>query len=283
MSLSQPPLALAGLGQNSQSTPFSTAAEAGPSRHSTYTLPQANVQVVSLKLDASIKVAVSEGLAPVETFSAQQGVQYAINGGFFDPQNGKTTSYLTVNGQLSGDPAGNERLVQNPNLQQYLPQILNRSEFRAYRCESDDGPRYDITFHNAAVPDGCAIKSAVGAGPQLLPADTSVAEAFTDYKNGELIRDAIGSMQPNARSAIGIDANGAIFLLMAEKNADSSGMTLTELAEFARSLGIVKLLNLDGGSSSSLYVRGEKTYAGLADADNNPIHRPVKSVIIAGE
>lgn len=283
MSLIQPPLALAGSGQTSQNMPPSTAAKIGPSRHAIYALPQANVQVVSLALNDAIKVVVSDELEPVETFSAQKNAQYIINGGFFDPQNGKTTSYLTANGQIVGDPADNERLVQNPNLQQYLPQILNRSEFRVYRCEPGDGPRYDITFHDAAVPNGCEIESAVGAGPQLLPEDTSAAEAFTGYKDGELIRDAIGSMQPNARSAIGIHANGTIYLLMVEKNADSSGMTLAELAEFSGSLGIVKLLNLDGGSSSSLYIRGEKTYAGLSDADNTPIHRPVKSAIIAGE
>ncbi len=282
MKLVQPPLALAGPGQISQEA-SSSAIEAGSSGHAVYALPQANVLVVSLASDAPIAVASSDELEPVETFAARESARYIINGGFFDPQNGKTTSHLTVNAQAVGDPADNERLVQNPDLQQYLPQILNRSEFRVYCCESSDSQRYDITFHDAVLPDGCKVESAVGAGPQLLPEDTSTIEGFTDYEGGELIRDAIGSVQPNARSAIGIHSNGTVYLFMVEKNADSSGMTLAELAEFARSIGIVKLLNLDGGSSSSLYVRGDQTYSGLSDADGNPIHRPVKSVITAGE
>ena len=289
MKLVPPPLALAGPGQISQAA-SSSAIKAGSSSHTIYALPQANVLVVSLASDALIAVALSDELEPVETFAAGESSQYVINGGFFDPQNGKTTSYLTVNGKTVGDPANNKRLVQNPDLQQYLPQILNRSEFRVYHCESSgvssDSQQYDITFHDAALPASCEVESAVGAGPQLLPEDTSAIEGFTDYKGKELIRDAIGSMQPNARSAVGIHANGGVYLFMVEKNANSSGMTLAELAEFARSIGIVKLLNLDGGSSSSLYIhddiRGDQTYSGLSDADGNPIHRPVKSVITAG-
>jgi len=291
----QPPLALAGPDQISpdqisQAAASSSAIKAGSSDHAIYTLPQANVLVVGLASDAPIAVALSDELEPVETFAARTNPSYVINGGFFDPQNGKTTSYLTVNSQAVGDPADNERLVQNPDLQQYLPQILNRSEFRVYHCESSgassDSQRYDIAFHDAALPAGCEIESAVGAGPQLLPKNTSTIEGFTDYKGKELIRDAIGSVQPNARSAVGIHANGSVYLFMVAKNADSSGMTLAELAEFARSIGIVKLLNLDGGSSSSVYIRddirGDQTYSGLSDADGDPIHRSVKSVITAG-
>ena len=60
-------------------------------------------------------------------------------------------------------------------------------------------------------------------------------------------------------------------------------MTLAELAEFARSQNIQKLLNLDGGSSSSLYVNeGDESaiYFGRSDEAGNPVERAVKSVII---
>lgn len=256
----------------------------------TYNLSQATVHVVYLQSNAAISVAVADDLAPMSRFVQREGgsadTYSAINGGFFDPQNGKTTSHLIVNGEVVGDPADNERLVGNPNLQQYLPQILNRSEFRAYRCDENVTARealsYDITFHNAAVPEGCEIESAVGAGPQLLPEDTSEREAFTDYENGELIRDAIGSASPNARSAVGIDSEGAVYFIMVEKNAQQLGFTLSEVSEFAASLGIVKLLNLDGGSSSSLYALGQTSY-GRSDTDGNPIERPIKSVIFTNQ
>ena len=201
------------------STIESTISKQLAAQETTYDLPQATVRVASFPNNvATLSVAVADDLESISTFAARgtSGTPLGIiNGGFFDPQNGKTTSHLTVNGEVVGDPANNERLVENPDLQQYLPQILNRSEFRIYRCNTElsahAATRYDITFHNAAVPTGCEIDRAVGAGPQLLPDNTSEQEAFTDYdNNGELIRDAIGSMNPNARSAIGLDADGSV-------------------------------------------------------------------------
>ena len=257
-------------------------------RVTSYDLPRATVQVALFPTEViTISVAVSDALQPIDAFVAGEissTPTSIINGGFFDPQNGKTTSHLTVGGEVVGDPADNERLVGNPDLQQYLPQILNRSEFRAYRCDLEASARgslrYDVTLHDAAVPDGCEIECAVGAGPQLLPDDTSELEAFTAYENGELVRDAIGSMNPNARSAIGIDADGAVYFIMVEKTAELPGLTLAEVSEFAASLGVVKLLNLDGGSSSSLRF-ADQTFYGRFDPNGSPIERPVKSVIFA--
>jgi len=255
--------------------------------HQRFQVAGAVVHVVEVPAAMSLSVAVSDDLTPVAQLAQRENAVYAINAGFFDPQNGQTTSHLTLQGQVVGDPASNERLVGNPALSEYLEQIFNRSEFRAYRCDVSESLSYDIAPHRLPTPQGCVMESAVGAGPVLLPEDGAFAEAFTDYanddpENGDLIRDAIGSMQRNARSAIGI-AGDQMVLIMVEKNADSVGMTLAELAEFARSQNIQKLLNLDGGSSSSLYVNeGDESaiYFGRSDEAGNPVERAVKSVII---
>ncbi len=297
------------LAESNQTQPASESDTVATPAHQIYRLPEATVHVVKVPAASELTVAVADDLTPLAELAQRENAAYAINGGFFDPQNGKTTSHLTVQGQSAGDPADNERLTGNPDLTSFLPQIFNRSEFRAYRCDSSETLTYDITLHDLPLPANCEIESAVGAGPTLLPTDGSFAEAFTDYENGDpiqgaLIRDALGSMQRNARSAIGLDAEGSIFLIMAEKRADSAGdsaeelqrgavaesqgMTLADLTEFARSLHITKLLNLDGGSSSSLYIGAQdagnkdvpQTYSGRLDPEGNPIERPVKSVIV---
>ncbi len=280
----------------------SSASLGQPSTHyQKYELPQATVHVVSVGVGVPVAIATANELTTVADFAQQNNALAVINGGFFDPQNGKTTSHLISQGQSVGDPASNERLTGNPNLQAYLPQILNRSEFRIYRCqESDPDPdqirpdqiRYDIAPHNAPPASGCILETALGAGPQLLPKNTAFIEAFTDYENGDengkLIRDAIGSVQPNARSAIALRLDGSLLLIMAAQRANlpngqiATGMTLAELTEFATSLGAIQLLNLDGGSSSSLYYNGQ-TYLGRLDAEGQPIQRSVKSVIVIGQ
>lgn len=260
---------------------LSSAAMTGLS-YRTHELAQATVHVVQLPADAPLSIAVADELTTVEAFAQRENALAVLNGGFFDPQNGLTTSHLMVDGQQVGNPADNQRLIGNPALQSYLPKILDRSELRAYQCNASEGLRYDITFHRAAPPDNCAIAHALGAGPQLIPRNTSTIEAFTDYQGGELIRDAIGSVRPNARSAIALKQDNSMLLLMAAQRLDAPGLTLFELAEFATSLGATKLLNLDGGSSSSLYYDGQ-THLGRLDADGNAIQRPVKSVIVIGK
>jgi len=247
-----------------------------------YELMQATVHVVTVPVGIPLSVASADELMTVEDFSQREGAVAVINAGFFDPQNSKTTSHITIDGQLVGNPADNERLVGNPDLQDYLPQILDRSEFRIYQCDSSEALPYDIAFHSVATPKKCTTVGAVGAGPQLLPDNTSTVEAFTDYEDGDLVRDAIGSVAPNARSAIAIKADGSVMLFMVAQRSDALGMTLVELAEFAKSLNATELLNLDGGSSSALYYDGQ-LHLGRLDANGNAINRPVKSVIIVGQ
>ena len=230
----------------------------------------------SSKYDVFPKVVAQ--LTAIEKFAVQNGAIAAINGGYFDPVNQKTTSYITQNAVLVADPRTNERLIDNPDLQPYLGKILDRAEFRRYSCDGDI--KYDIVLRSAVVPDDCVLQDALGAGPQLLPEDNSIQEGFTAYEDGKLIRNAIGVDAPNARSAVAITPQQDIILAMVEqKTPTNSGMSLIDLAAFLKSLGASKAMNLDGGSSSSLYYQGQ-TYFGKLDKEGDAVQRPLKSVLL---
>lgn len=257
-------------------------APAVPPVYDVVSLPAATVHVVTIPdpVRYPVRVAVVEELARVDQIAAQvcegQGcVAVAINAGFFDPNNGLTTSYVVKNGALVADPNQNDRLVGNPDLANYMDQILNRSEFRRYDCNGT--PSYDITFHQEPVPTGCALVDAVGAGPQLLPQDTSVEEGFVDRATN---RDALGSQSPNARSAVGLTADGGVVLVMAAQvpGVSPSGMTMAEMAALMGDRGVIKALNLDGGSSSTLIYQGT-THYGRLNAESDRVQRPVKSIL----
>jgi hypothetical protein len=227
-----------------------------------------------------LQVTVVDGLATVDRILAQVcgGSNCALaglNAGFFDPQNGLTTSAVVVAGDLVADPRQNPRLMENPDLQADLDKILNRSEFRRYAC--DHQPRYAITPRQAPLPQGCQLVAAVGAGPQLLPEDTGQREGFVDPNRG---RDALGSGSPNARSAIGLGAAGEILLVMVAQRPGqaSSGLTLAELAQVMAQRGAVQALNLDGGSSATLVYDGA-VYHGRINAAGEVVKRPVKSIL----
>ena len=251
--------------------------------HRTYELPTSVVQVVMVppQREGALAVVWSQDLATLAQQAQAAEASAAINAGFFDPQNGLTTSYVVVDGAIVADPRNNPRLMENPDLQPVLPAILNRSEFRIYDC--DDGARYDITNHATPVPTDCTLDSAVGAGPQLLPEMTGYEEGFlADNSVGETVRDALGSQWPNARSAVGLKADGTVVLAIATQlpETDSpTGFTLAQMADFLAGLGVKTALNLDGGSSTGLYFEGQ-VYWGKFNPEGEPVERPVKSVLV---
>jgi exopolysaccharide biosynthesis protein len=63
---------------------------------------------------------------------------------------------------------------------------------------------------------------------------------------------------PNPRTAVGIAADGGLLLVTVDgrQPGHSDGATLRETAELLQALGAVDALNLDGGGSTTMVVRG---------------------------
>jgi hypothetical protein len=254
-----------------------------------YELPHSRVHTLRIPAQGKfeVSVAVSPNLRTVaESAAKNQAITQcrfaiaALNGGFFDAQNEKTTAYLTQNGQMVGNTQENERLTQNPKLKPYLSKIFNRSEFRRYQCGTVN--RYAITAHTAPIPEDCQLQDALGGGPRLLPAITATEEGFWAENQGKILRDAIALKQRNARTAIGIMPSGDLVWVMAAQKkqlGQNSGLSLPELADFMRSQGVQEALNLDGGSSSGMYYQG-KIFLGKITAKGEPVMRSVKSVLL---
>ncbi|MBY0403412.1 MAG: phosphodiester glycosidase family protein [Cyanobacteria bacterium] len=212
-----------------------------------------------------------------------QSPLWVMNAGYFDPLNGKTTSYLEFLGQgAKGDNSGyvlgpeeNERLMKNSSLKAYLPKILNRSEVRFFQC--DDGSlhlgiarhqepivairRAAKSFSSQKNENLCIFKGRLGAGPSLLPQVTLVEEGFVDRLEGGMSRDPLGVNANNARSALGMTAEGDVLMVVAQQTPltketlERKGLTIFQLAEVLKQLGASQAIALDGGSSSSFCLR----------------------------
>ncbi len=242
-------------------------------------MPQSIAHIVLIPVNSKFLVtpALLQKVATVQEFAQKHQAVAILNAGFFDPANQKTTSYVVIQGELVANPKENERLVNNPNLKSYLGQIFNRTEFRRYLCGQTI--RYSIALHSQSPPAGCQLVDAIGAGPRLLPELTLEKEGFVDNANK---RDALGSNQPNARTAVGITRDGSVILVMVAQKPlapANSGISLPALADLMKTLGADQAMNLDRGSSSSLYYNG-KTFYGKVDLEGNFIKRPVKSVLL---
>jgi Phosphodiester glycosidase len=279
------------LGACSQALPFTssptpTASLPSPEpakiEYKVKALPHSIVHTLTIpaKSDYTVVPEVAQGVETLDSFAQKSGAIAVINGGFFDPNNQKSTSSVIGQGRQLALPEDNDRLMNNPDLLPYLDKILNRSELRRYRCGAIS--RYDVTLRQAAPPGDCQLEYSLGAGPQLLPTLLLEEEGFLATQGNTVIRDALGSRKRNARSAVGITAEGGLVWVMVAQKPDSpqaSGMTLAELADFLKSLKVEKAINLDGGSSSALYYNGE-TLLGKRDELGQAIERPVKSALM---
>jgi len=249
-------------------------------QYTSYTRSNSTIYTLKIPLDSQFLVlpAVSQTVDTLDAMAQQQGAIAALNGGFFDPENQRSTAYVVLNGKLVADPTQNESLMRNPNLTPYLSKILNRTEFRQYQC--GNRRQYAIALHSDTVPTDCQLVNALGGGPRLLPVITAQQEGFVAEANGVVVRDALGSRQPNARTAIGITRDRSLlWVMVAQTGASASGMTLQALAAFLKTVDVEQAMNLDGGSSSSLYYAGKTVY-GKLDQSGKPIMRPVKSVLL---
>lgn len=226
----------------------------------------------------------SEKTKTTSQAAAEQGASAAINGGFFNLSDGASTSYVFLDGKLSADPHDNKALLSNPKLQTFLPTIFNRSEIRILQAKSARKEETKIQFalHDEKLPDGYLLLDSLQAGPRLLPRLSGQEEAFIRKESDGSIADSISCRKPAARSAIGITADGyALILAVAGKGQDpeSAGISLTALADLMRRLGCKEAINLDGGSSTSLYVKLKDDLAGRSVCAKDP-ETLVKSVLL---
>jgi uncharacterized protein YigE (DUF2233 family) len=102
-----------------------------------------------------------------------------------------------------------------------------------------------------ARPEFEAFPNIMGAGPVLV-------------ENGRVVVDAISEQfsprfatQEADRSGIGQTTDGTVLLAVTHNRIGGAGPTLNEWAQIMQRLGAANALNLDGGSSTTLYLGGQ--------------------------
>ncbi|NMB47013.1 MAG: phosphodiester glycosidase family protein [Firmicutes bacterium] len=115
------------------------------------------------------------------------------------------------------------------------------------------------------------VAHAVGGGPRLLRGGELAITAEEERFQPDITRGRA------PRTALGITASGELLLMTVNGRQDniSIGMTLEELAELMLNLGAVEAMNLDGGGSSTMVVRGIVLNA---PSDGKP--RPVNNALL---
>ena len=97
--------------------------------------------------------------------------------------------------------------------------------------------------------------------------------------NGQIMVSPCSSYlcKRHPRSAVGIKSNGDIMLFQVDGRSSASvGMTLVELAKAMQKRGAVWALNLDGGGSSTMWIKGK----GVVNNPSDGVERSVTSALL---
>lgn len=207
-----------------------------------------------------------------------------INGGYFGLADGASVSYVVVDGKEEASPRRNPSLQVNPAISGTTRNaIYNRSEFRIL-VSGDGTNQVVVAHHDQPIPAGYKLLHSLQAGPRLLPELTVEKEAFVRKENGKTV-DVIRSRQMVARTAFGVTSDRRVLLVCVEGGEEQQGKggaTLLQLRQLMLDLGAVEALNLDGGSSSTMYVSypdSQGRSIGRTVCRNIP-ERRVKSVLL---
>ena len=202
---------------------------------------------------------VAAGDKPLVTsvYAAKEGVLVAINGTFFNMHEGYNVHYVRVNDSVVA--------------------VTDEKEYgiRATGVFTATGEAVDISGWGPETEDAGTVlaEDAIVTGPLL-----------TD--NGrDITLDSINfNKNRHPRSLLGIKGNGNVLFIAVDGRQPgyADGMSLFELRELAKSLGCTEILNLDGGGSTTLYVRNEAA-SGVVNRPSGKVERAVPSIVFVKE
>jgi hypothetical protein len=134
--------------------------------------------------------------------------------------------------------------------------------------------RDTVRFVITAKPAVGRITEALGGWPRIVREGKNTVRVEAELEEAILAN----TDRRHPRTAVGIsrDAKTLYLVVVDGRQANSVGMTLNELADFLLQLGVHDALNLDGGGSSTMVVKGR-----VVNSPSDPTgERPVSNALL---
>lgn len=196
----------------------------------------------------------SQRLRKTSDMAKEYDALAAINGGFFDMKKGGAVDFIQVDGKIVNH-------TQAPSTRANALLLVSRKSLKITLAD-------DSSYERARYPH------VLLSGPLLLQ----------DGKEHTLLKNAFNDNR-HPRTAMGITKDNRLLLLVVDgRNRQAHGMNLHELTDVLFWLGAKDAMNLDGGGSSSLYIRGMSTTGIVNHPSDNKLfdhagERPVANII----
>ena len=171
------------------------------------------------------------GFFLTSTGGREAGAVVAINGSFFNTKRGGSVVFFQKDGEMV-TPSGDALRAYRDN----AGFAIDRSGNVAIIKKPGDG--WKISTQYATI---------LSSGPMLLTDGDLVDQVQQPFNTNRHPRTAIGLTKHNHVVAVVVDG----------RSVESYGMTTAELAILMKGLGCSVAMNLDGGGSSTAWVRGQ--------------------------
>jgi len=189
----------------------------------------------SLNKNYSIELAYNEtDLTKTSELAAHNNAIAAINGGFFNMDEGGSVTYFEINDSVIGK-------TRAPKLKWGVSDsIINGAIILSKKNKLKIEAKNTEPFYTKSKDEAFVLFT----GP-LLISNTK----FQKLPNMKF------SNKRHPRTCIGITKNSIIFIAIDGRSKQAAGMSLNEVQKYLYSLGCIDAINLDGGGSTTMWTK----------------------------
>ena len=162
------------------------------------------------------------------------GAIAAINGGFFDVDNGGSVTYFEKNDTVISTNKSTKNKWGKPN------NLING----AVLITKDNGIVIDYAQQEIFYENSLKEKAVLITGPVLL-----INSKRVDLPKKKFVK------KRHPRTCLCTTADSIIFIAIDGRQKDAQGMTLYEVQSYLKSLNCINAINLDGGGSTTMWIK----------------------------
>lgn len=175
-------------------------------------------------------------LLPTHEMAEREKAVAAVNGNFFHTKNGGSVCFLKINGKIID--------TSRTDLSEHL--FLDELDDAAIIIDQKE--KMDIILCPPAGWKSISqIPTIISAGPPLLLDGKMVKFAPLRFNDKRYSRTGAGLTKNNHLLLIAVDGN----------SEESAGMTIPEFAAIFKAFDCINAINLDGGGSTTMWIKGE--------------------------
>lgn len=204
-----------------------------------------NINILEVSKGYTFKLAYSaDSLIRTSDFAKAAEALAAVNGGFFDMENGGSVTFMKVNGRQIHETL--DRFTESEN------EILESALIITSKGSLQIRPSYGMDqWKNKE-----RYASILVTGPLLLFSKKAMPLVDRSFTNKRHPRTSICTT--NDRKTLLITVDG--------RHEEAQGMSLQELTRLTQLLNCRNAINLDGGGSTTMYIKGK--------SDNGVVNKP---------